>query len=143
MSRPKATKPADKANGERKYDKGERRFKHVGRAAEATIDDGNPKKVVGKCPNDIADSKKVEILATAVAASTEEKNEPFPSRMFAVYEGVIYDCRTTTFGESYHAFPYHGDLSKRLHDDLEQSVDAKMNPNAFKQWVAKHVRVVG
>jgi hypothetical protein len=127
----------------RVYEKGEKRLKHVGRSAEATVDTGNPRKVVGKCPNNIPDDKKAQVLQTAIAESPDERDSQFPSRMFAVYQGVIYDCRTTTRGKSYHAFPYHGDMLRGLHDLLAQSVDALENPRAFKLWVAKHVILIG
>lgn len=128
---------------QRKYEKGEKRFKHVGKSAEASVDDGNPKKVIGKCPNNIADSVKLQVLKTAIAELPDEANETFPSRMFAVYEGVIYDCRTTTLDQSYHAFPYHGEMLRSLHDRLAQTADAKEHSKAFKSWTAKHIKVIG
>ncbi len=127
---------------QRKYDKGEKRLKHVGPSAEATVDTGNPKKVVGKCPNNIPDDKKLEVLNSAIAESPEERNLPFPARMFAVYQGVVYNCRTTTRGESYHAFPYHGEMARGLYDKLATSEDARKHSKAFRNWMAKHVRVL-
>jgi hypothetical protein len=127
----------------RKYEKGEKRFKHVGRSATASVDEGNPKKVVGKCPNNIPDATKEAVLQTAIPDASPDRNNPFPWRMFAVHEGVIYDCRTTTRDSSYHAFPYHGEMLRSLHDELEQTDDAKAHSREFKRWVAKHVKVIG
>lgn len=128
---------------QREYDKGERRYKHVGKSAEATIDDGNPAKVIGKCPNNIADPVKLTVLKDAIAELPAEANELFPSCMFAVHEGVIYDCRTTSIGKSYHAFPYHGEMLRSLHERLAQTADAQTHSKAFKRWTAKHVKVIG
>ncbi len=125
---------------QREYEKGEKRYKHVGKSAEATIDDGNPAKVVGKCPNNIADPIKRQVLNEAIAELAAEAIEPFPSRMFGVHEGVIYDCRTTTLDN---AFPYHGEMLRSLHDRLAQTKDAQTHTKAFKRWTAKHVKVIG
>lgn len=127
----------------RQYEKGERRYKHVGRSAEAAVDEGNPAKVVGKCPNNIPDQVKEHVLGGAIAELPGEAGELFPSRMFAVYEGVIYDCRTTSVGRSYHAFPYHGEMLRSLHDRLARSSDASTHFKAFNDWTAKHVKVIG
>lgn len=131
------------ATPQRQYEKGEKRYKHVGKAAEATIDEGNPAKVVGKCPNNITDQVKLRVLKGAIAELPAEANEPFPSRMFAVHDGVIYDCRTTTLGKSYHAFPYHREMLRSLRDRLAQTQDAQANSKAFKRWIAKHVKLIG
>jgi hypothetical protein len=127
----------------RKYEKGEKRLKHVGSTATATVDDGNPKKVIGKCPNNIPDATKEAVLQTAIPELSADRDVDFPWRLFAVHEGVIYDCRTTTRGQSYHAFPYHGEMLRSLHDRLEQSEDAKAHAREFKHWVSKHVKVIG
>ena len=143
MVRAKPVAAEKKEPPRRKYEKGDKRLKHVGRTATATVDDGNPKKVIGKCPNNIPDATKEAVLQTAIPELPTDRNVDFPWRMFAVHEGVIYDCRTTTRGQSYHAFPYHGEMLRSLHDRLERSDDAKAHAREFKHWVAKHVKVIG
>ena len=59
----------------RVYDKGERRYKHVGKVPVPTIefDDSHPKKWVGKCPSTIASSDRLRLLNEAIPVSNGDR----------------------------------------------------------------------
>jgi hypothetical protein len=69
-----AAKSGKKGETEKKrlYDKGERRFKHVGRGKEPVIefDDSQPKKWVGKCPSTLSEEDQSNLLNEAIALLT-------------------------------------------------------------------------
>lgn len=125
----------------RRYDKGERRFKHVGRDAEATVEfvDGNPKMAVGKCPNNLSVEECETILADAVGGPNGDRELDFPKKLYAVHHGVIYEAQTTDWGKSYHGYPFHGRLTRRLLESLRQIAVNKECETEFKIWVKRHI----
>lgn len=127
------------------YDKGERRFKHVGRGSEPYIeyDERQPRRWVGKCPDNIPDATKVELLNKAVPGPNGDREADYSKRLYAVYEGAIYEAQTSDGGASYHAYPYKGKLSKALVDALEAMAIAEGAHDAFKDWVKRHIEVGG
>ncbi|MBX9642569.1 MAG: hypothetical protein K2W91_00530, partial [Novosphingobium sp.] len=100
----------------RRYDKGERRFKHVGREsfAEIEFDEGNPKMAIGKCPRTLSTDACEALLVDAVAGPNGDRDIVFPKKLYAVHDGVIYEAQTTTAGLSYHGYPFRGRLSRKL-----------------------------
>ncbi len=100
----------------RVYDKGERRLKHVAHTpfAEIVFESQNPKRAIGKCPNNIPQAKREELLKDAVTGPEGDRNLDAPKNLYAVHEGVIYEAQTSDAAMSYHAYPYHGPLNGRL-----------------------------
>lgn len=125
----------------RRYDKGERRFKHVGRDHEATVEfvDGNPKMAVGKCPNNLSVEECETILKDAVGGSNGDRALDFPKKLYAVHRGVIYEAQTTDWGKSYHGYPYHGRLTRKLLESLRQIAVDNECETEFKSWVKRHI----
>jgi hypothetical protein len=68
----------------------------------------------------------------------------FPKRLFAVDDdGTIYAAETTNPGQSYHGFPYHGRLGKRLLAALRAIAREKDCETAFDRWVKRHITIGG
>jgi hypothetical protein len=129
----------------RAYDKGERRFKHVGKGPKPYIefDARQPRKWVGKCPDAIPDSKKKELLNRAIAAPNGDRDVDFVKRLHVVHEGAIYEAQTSDAGRSYHAYPYKGRLSSSLLRELEEMAIEEGTVQGFRDWVGKHIEVGG
>jgi hypothetical protein len=127
------------------YDKGERRFKHVGRRPEAYIqfDDSSPKKWIGKCPNNIPDTVKAEILNKAIPAASADAEIAYVDRLYAVYQGVVYEAMSSDEGQTYHAYPYRGRLTKALVIQLKAMAIAEGSLMALKDWFADHIEYGG
>src|SRR5271166_6437308 len=83
---------------EREYDKGERRFKHVGKGPKPYIefDARQPRKWVGKCPDSIPDSKKKELLNRAIAAPNGRglREAPLRCARRSDLRSADFRCRT-------------------------------------------------
>jgi hypothetical protein len=125
----------------RKYDKGERRFKHVGKDAYPIIefDNGDPKKWIGKCPCDLSEAERDRLLNEAVAAPNGDRELSAPKRLYAVHEGAIYEAQTSDGGVTYHGYPYRGKLSNPILTKLERLADQNGCADAFRAWVKKHI----
>lgn len=131
--------PFEVAN--RRYDKGERRFKHVGKKphAEIVFEDGNPKMAIGKCPNTLTPEECEALLEGAVAGPNGDREIAYPKKLYAVCNGVIYEAQTTTSGASYHGYPFRGRLSRKLLRELEKIAGEKKCETEFKAWVKLHI----
>lgn len=130
---------------ERAYEKGVDRHKHVGAGAEPEIHfvNGSPRHRMGKCPRGIADEVKVALLNEAVPGDNGDREIDFQKRLHVVHEGCIYRAETTTWGVSYHAFPYAGKLGKALVTELGLMADKKGCRKEFDNWVEKHIELHG
>jgi len=128
-------------SGLRKYDKGERRYKHVGRVANPVIefDDGQPKKWVGKCPSILVEADRSRLLNEAIAAPNSDRELDVPKRLYVVHEGAIYEAQTSDGGTSYHGYPYRGKLSSAMLTALSEMAEQKGCGDAFQDWVKKHI----
>ena len=64
----------------RRYDKGERRFKHVGRNPwpEIEFDTYEPKKWIGKCPSNLPVDTRTRLLNDAVPAANGDRDLTVP-----------------------------------------------------------------
>lgn len=129
----------------REYEKGAERFKHVGTTDQPEIvyTDGIPKHARGKCPRNIPEALKVDLLNEAIPAANGDRELNFPKRLHVVYEGAIYRAETSTAGKSYHAFPYAGKLGKSVVAQLEAMADRKGCRIEFDKWVAKYITLHG
>ncbi|MBI1779069.1 MAG: hypothetical protein HYR63_27355 [Proteobacteria bacterium] len=125
----------------RVYDAGERRFKHKGQSSKAEIrfDPRSPKRAIGICPNNISDAQKVELLNGAIEVESDLREGQWPSRLYNVHRGAIYEARTTTAGRSYHGYPYRGRLRRELIDLLRQIAANKDCLDEFEKWVDEHI----
>ena len=127
------------------YDKGERRYKHVGKGPDPYIefDEHQPRKWVGKCPNNIPDATKHDVLNTAIPAPAGDREAIYAKRLYAVHGGAIYEAQTSDGGASYHAYPYKGRLPKALIEELEAMAVAEGTFAAFKDWIDNHIEIGG
>ena len=128
-------------SSEREYDKGERRFKHVANGPLPVIefDDGNPKKWVGKCPSTLAEADRRRLLGEAIAAPNGDRELEAPKKLYVVHEGAVYEAQTSDHGRTYHGYPYKGKLSKDILDKLQVMANDKGCPEAFIDWVKRHI----
>jgi len=141
----------DKTGGEgedspgRTYEKGVDRFKHVGAGPlpEIHFVNGSPRHQLGKCPRGIPDELKTALLNEAISGDNGDRDIDFPKRLHVVHEGCIYRAETTTWGVSYHAFPYAGKLGKGLVTQLGAMADKKGCRKEFDNWVAKYIELHG
>jgi len=126
----------------RRYDKGERRFKHVGREpyAEIVFVDGNPKMAIGKCPNTLTPEDCEALLEYAIAGPNGAREISFPKKLYTVRDGVIYEAQTTTDGLSYHGYPFRGRLTRKLLRELERIAGEKKCETEFRAWVKLHIQ---
>ena len=123
---------------QRTYDKGERRYKHVGGSKpEIEFDRNDPKKWIGKCPSTLTQDDRARLLNEAVAAPNGDRELDVPKRLYVVHDGAIYEAQTSDRGTTYHAYPYRGKLSSDLLTLLEAMAEEKACADEFTVWVKK------
>jgi hypothetical protein len=129
----------------RRYEKGERRHKHVGTSEkpEIAFHPENPKYWVGKCPRNISDDTRSRLLNEAIAADNGDRSVDFPKKLYVVDNGAIYVALTTTRGKTCHGYPYKGKIAKALLEELRQSAVQKNCKDDFEQWVKKYIELHG
>lgn len=132
---------SDDAPAKRKYDKGERRFKHVGKGKDPVIefDRRDPKKWIGKCPSGIAQATLEDILNSAIEAPNGDRDLNVPKKVYAVYMGAVYEAQTSDGGTTYHGYPYRGKLSRVILSRLRAKAEADGYKEAFLNWVKQHI----
>ncbi len=125
----------------RRYEKGERRYKHVGDGDEPEIvfDNRDPKMWVGKCPSIIGEDEREALLNEAIPGTNGDRELVPPKKLYAVRQGAIYEAQTSDHGRSYHAYPYRGKLSSRLIGLLTTVADEKGCRDSFEKWVKTHI----
>jgi len=129
----------------RRYEKGERRFKHVGATdqPEIAFDRTDPKRWIGKCPNTIGQEERESLLNAAIPAPNGDRELPFPKKLYAVKDGAIHEAQTSDHGHSYHAYPYKGKLGAGLIASLSAMADEKKCRDAFDRWVKANIESHG
>lgn len=130
-----------KAPVSRRYDKGERRFKHVGKGTKPVIEieSGNPKKKVGKCPTGISQTELENLLNSAVEAPNGDRDLGVTKKLYVVHKGAIYEAQTSDGGSTYHGYPYEGKLSGAILDKLREMAVKEDSTEEFSNWVKKHI----
>jgi hypothetical protein len=117
------------------YDPGERRTKHKWNRPEAGFDErgGVP---VGKCPSSLDWREAESLLNNGIPWPEEwEETADYPSRIYNVHKGVVYEARPTMQGFSYHGFPAHGRLPRRLATELAQRAAKEGYERELRQWL--------
>lgn len=129
----------------RRYDKGEKRYKHEGSGPEAEIhfDKNRPRKWIGRCPAGMQAKLRTDLLNHAIAAPSGDRDIAYPKYLYVVHNGVIYEARTSDGGTSYHGFPYRGRLSKKLIEQLRVMAKKKGCLALFEEWVKQHIDLQG
>ncbi|SRR6266702_4408524 len=120
------------------YERGEGRFKHCW---------SNPypgfvpsqKGAIGKCPSTINDQVAQSLLNEGVPFFEYDEDE-YPSRIYSVYQGVIYEAVPTNPGVSYHGFPWRGRLPKKIISLLEVKAKATGHDTEFKRWLKSNTK---
>lgn len=125
----------------RKYDKGERRKKHVGKENYPTIeiDRGNPKRFVGKCPKNLSQGDIDRLLVDAIEGPRGDRDLDYAKRLYVVHEGAIYEAQTSDRGRSYHGYPYKGNLPSTVVDELRSMAAKKHCLADFEDWVKRNI----
>jgi len=129
----------------RRYDKGDRRYKHVGKgpAPEIEFEQGNPRVRIGKCPSTLTAEDCYRLINEAIAGRNGDRELDFPKKLYAVHKGAIYEGQTTDRGSSYHGYPYHGKLPGRLIEALREIAVNEGCEQEFDSWVKLHIEVHG
>ena len=129
----------------RKYDKGERRFKHQGSVPvpEIQFHRGQPRHFVGRCPAGMSAELRTQLLNEAISAPMGDRDIDYPKYLYVVHNGAIYEARTSDAGGSYHGFPFRGKLPRGLVNKLRAMAEAKGCLKSFENWVEKHIEVHG
>jgi hypothetical protein len=130
---------------DRQYDKGERRYKHVGKgpSPEIEFNSSNPRMWIGKCPSTLTSDNHRRLLNEAIPGHNGDRDLPFPKKLYAVHEGAIYEGQTSDRGKSYHGYPYRGKLPRRMVEALRTAALKKRCADEFDLWVKKHIEVLG
>ena len=125
----------------RQYDKGERRFKHVGRGPEPAIefDNSDPKKWVGKCPSTLSEADRTRLLSEGIAAPNGDRDLAPPKKLYVVHDGAIYEAQTSDRGRTYHGYPYKGKLAGGILERLSAMAEQKGCSEQFATWVKMHI----
>jgi len=129
----------------RKYDKGEKRLKHVerGDSPEFRVFSNDPKRVEGLCPRNISAELRESLLNEAIPAPNGDREINYPKYLYVVHNGTIYEARTSDAGVSYHGFPFKGPLSKKLVEKLRAMAEEKKCLKDFERWVKDHITLQG
>lgn len=129
----------------RRYDKGERRHKHVGRGDRPEIEfiPSNPRMWIGKCPATLGPDDHLRLVTEAIPGSNGDRELKFSKKLYAVDDGAIYEAQTTDRGKSYHGYPYRGKLARPLIEVLRSVAVRKGCEKEFDTWVKRHIEVHG
>ncbi|WP_311273708.1 MULTISPECIES: hypothetical protein [unclassified Rhizobium] len=129
----------------RSYDKGERRFKHVGNQPypEIVFERDNPRRAIGKCPNNLSDDDRHNLVNEAIEGDNGDAELPYPKCVYNVHEGAIYEAQTSDRGKHYHGYPYRGHLSSDLVAELRELATQKKCLREFERWVKDHIQEHG
>jgi hypothetical protein len=130
---------------QRKYDKGEKRFKHEGHGSKPEIQfiRNRPRRFVGKCPARMPAQLRERLLSEAIPGPFGDRDIDYPKYLYVVHDGAIYEARTSDAGTSYHGFPYRGRLSKKVLEQLRRMAEDKKCLEACDEWIKRHIQTDG
>jgi hypothetical protein len=131
----------EKSTANRVYDRGEGRFKHVGRSPypEIVINDGNPKKPIGKCPNNFPNAERQQLLDSAIPWP-EGSDDEEPANLYAVHQGTVYEAMSSDSGSTWHGYPFVGSLSNLLIEKLRERTRTIGCEDGFKEWERRYLK---
>lgn len=124
------------------YERGEDRQKHLWKNDYAGFQGDNAP--VGKCPKHVTKEIAEKILNEEAIPVYDGEDSEFPDRLYAIYEGVVYEGVPTQPGISYHAYPWRGDLPGRkglprsVYKMLRQEAERKGELRELKKWVKEY-----
>jgi len=126
----------------RVYDKGDRRLKHVNTKPSPAFEivNGNPKRVIGKCPSGMTSTLLDTLVNEAIAPYDLPAGAAFHKRLYVIHEGAIYEAQSSDHGKSYHGYPYKGKLSSGLIERLREMARFKKCSDEYERWVDSHIQ---
>lgn len=93
---------------------------------------------VGKCPAKMSMSDAEALLNDAIPYFPPRWSKPYPKRLYAVSDGVVYRASPTNPGTSYHGFPEHPSTFPRTRN--ARDVKRQLLERARRQGYEKEVR---
>ena len=120
-----------------RYERGEGRLKHCwGKPSAGFVPSG--KGAIGKCSSELTDSVAQALLEKGVPLF-EFDEDTYPSKIFNVYNGVIYEAVPTVPGRSYHGYPWRGPRPPlKIVEKLAEAARAGGCEAEFKRWLKKN-----
>ena len=97
--------------------------------------------LVGKCPATLDLSDAQALLDGAVPYFLPRWNRPYPQRLYAVWDGVVYRAAPTNPGTSYHGFPEHPAgfprtrSARAIKQELLQRADQQGCEREVRRWM--------
>lgn len=125
-----------------KYDPGEHRVKHCSNEPEAHfVREGSA--VIGKCPGTLPKTLAEKLLNSGFGYF--EPGSEYPSKIYNVHQGVVYEATPTSPGVSYHGYPWtrlpgRQMIPRRIIKSLEQRATEEGSLSAYKDWMKRHGR---
>lgn len=115
------------------YERGEGRFKHCWKNAQAGF---VPSKrgQVGKCSAKITDEVAQGLLDDGIEFKNDD-SDPHPERIYNVFDGVPYEATHTLKGVSFHGYPWRGRMPARILRELGRRAEAAGKGREFRNWV--------
>ncbi len=122
------------------YDPGDGRYKHKWKYPYAGFEQSGSG-YVGKCDSTITTEIAESELNHGIPYDFE--NRDHPSKIYVLYNGVIYEAVPTEYGTSYHAYPWRGDLPgrtipRRVLRKLERVATEKGMLREMRAWLKKY-----
>lgn len=124
------------------YERGEGRNKHRWNKDEAGFVPSQ-KGAVGKCPNSITEEIAEQILKNGIPYYEQVEDE-YPSKIYSVYNGVIYEAVPTIPKKSWHGYPWRGDLpgrnslSRKMKKQLKEIAAKENYLKEYEQWLKQY-----
>ena len=107
------------------YDAGEHRRKHCGNGSRAEFERIGSA-YVGKCPATLSKEQAEELLRDGIPSETTDE-QGNPERIYAYYDGAVYEAVPTRPGVSYHGYPWRG---RPGHNRLPRTVERELRNQA-------------
>lgn len=127
---------------DRKFDRGDGRYKHRWTKDEAGFEPG-AKGAVGKCHSSISAEVASKLLARGIPFY-EAAGDQHPAKIYSLYRGVIYEAVPTMPGISWHGYPWRGDLPgrnllpRRIRKELKQMAINDGSLQEYEQWLKQY-----
>lgn len=124
-----------------RYERGEGRTKHRWQHDYAGFVPGE-RGACGKCASSINQELAEQLLNDGVAFN-EIGDHDWPSRIYAVYQGAIYEAVPTIPGSSYHGYPWRDlpgrpPLPRTVIRKLEAKAHERNEAEEFRKWLKQY-----